>query len=1052
MSKDLLLEGGVPGHMNHIYDNGEMTFGELKQLLQAAGDGKLRGTEKTDGQNLSISFNVPSGRAVAARNKGQLKAGGLDPEELDNFFSGHPSQALRYSFVEALLSFENAVKDLDKDTLLDIFGNGKDHKIYFNVEVMNPGNPEAEEGDPRRTGTTNVIPYDKKTLLIHEFGHFYFDPKLTDEENKKVDVSSNYNKLERAVRGKETDDPTVFSVETHQQRKLSPEGLESIKKVLQPTFDAIDNLMQDIRVDDSDTINHYVSEQVSPQIEQFGLTEDINRMILKRVMKIGDYPGLPQITKGMPIELKSKVSQFVKTFNYANYTLDLQRILHDFSSAALEGFDSAFIGDNPRQIKFLQDKIKTEIDAIRGSSNERARAELEKQMIKLKSIDGVNTPSEGFVFSWNGVTYKFTGNFAPANQILGMRPFNRFGPIEPAEEGDKALKGDSEPLVIAILPGSFKPPHKGHRQAAETIAMGGPGGNLPEADKVYIIVSSPMKNSRPLPVSGKVISADQAKQMWQVMLEGSPISSKTQIIVADQGRVTPVSLTIDYVTKPADPTNLLVAPPNAKVIVGVGDKENDAKRFKGLRTSVENSRPDLELLSGLVPLVTHDPEYIEMIEKFPEVKSKMKKDYKAFNASDMRALMDVASEDPAGLQLLQYFLPNKNDALAYMGIMGLNPADSTEDQGSVEDQVEEPEVDPLQEILIQEAEKFFEEFKAQTTPKGRPDSGKFQKNMRNRLSKAHSDYLDQGRHDLTKHGGGFKKDRTKNASNAFLAEEDLDEMSSMASGAVSGYAGPIRKNKRDDEMTKEEKRLRKKIRIGLKEFFNNKTEENKTLISKVLEEHELRLQLRNIIFETSINEAEDPTLDLHDSTGMNTLKELFANSNILSMLRMAYQSLQTNQEQRQSFRAHIVQWTQDTLAPVRANDSAGEEINEEVDIDILGVDADKFIDADDGSQKEEPKDNEKSVMSPIEGEDTTGRNKASDVYPKIETSIISYYAILDNPEDQELFYDYLVANLKLYFDKWENEVAKNVQEPSNTAYDQAAQSQDTGDTLGQVAE
>ncbi len=135
---------------------------------------------------------------------------------------------------------------------------------------------------------------------------------------------------------------------------------------------------------------------------------------------------------------------------------------------------------------------------------------------------------------------------------------------------------------------------------------------------------------------------------------------------------------------------------------------------------------------------------------------------------------------------------------------------------------------------------------------------------------------------------------------------------------------------------KEEKRLRKRIRIGLKEFFNNKTLENEKLIADILEEHSLRLQLRDIIFETSLNEAEDPTLDLHDSTGMNTLKELFANSNILAMLRTAYQSLQTNTEQRESFRAHIVQWTQDTLAPVRVNDKAGDEINEEVDIDILG--------------------------------------------------------------------------------------------------------------------
>ena len=254
MKDDLLLEGAVAGHMNHIYDNGEMTFGELKQLLQAAVDGKLRGTEKTDGQNLSISFNARTGRAIAARNKGQLKAGGLNPEELDDFFSEHPSQALRHSFVEALLAFENAVKDLDKDTLMDIFGSN--NQVYYNVEVMNPGNPDAEEGDPRKKGTTNVIPYDKKTLLIHEVGHFYFDTKLTDNENAEVNVSENYNNLERVLRGEATDDPTVFSVETHPQRKLAPAGIESMNRILQPTIEAINNLMQDIQVNDSDTINH----------------------------------------------------------------------------------------------------------------------------------------------------------------------------------------------------------------------------------------------------------------------------------------------------------------------------------------------------------------------------------------------------------------------------------------------------------------------------------------------------------------------------------------------------------------------------------------------------------------------------------------------------------------------------------------------------------------------------------------------------------------------------------------------------------------------------
>ena len=48
------------------------------------------------------------------------------------------------------------------------------------------------------------------------------------------------------------------------------------------------------------------------------------------------------------------------------------------------------------------------------------------------------------------------------------------------------------------------------------------------------------------------------------------------------------------------------------------------------------------------------------------------------------------------------------------------------------------------------------------------------------------------------------------------------------------------------------------------------------------------------------------------------------------------------------------------------------------------------------------------------------------------------YELLSNPEDQELFYDYLIANLKLYFDKFEGELATNVEEPTNQAYQDAA--------------
>ena len=48
--------GGVAGHMDHLYENRELTFGEMKEILEAASNGELTAEEKVDGQNLFILF------------------------------------------------------------------------------------------------------------------------------------------------------------------------------------------------------------------------------------------------------------------------------------------------------------------------------------------------------------------------------------------------------------------------------------------------------------------------------------------------------------------------------------------------------------------------------------------------------------------------------------------------------------------------------------------------------------------------------------------------------------------------------------------------------------------------------------------------------------------------------------------------------------------------------------------------------------------------------------------------------------------------------------
>ena len=64
--------------MAHPFDDKDLTFGDLKKIIESGLGGTLSRedgvTEKLDGQNIMISWK--DGKLIAARNKGHIKNGG----------------------------------------------------------------------------------------------------------------------------------------------------------------------------------------------------------------------------------------------------------------------------------------------------------------------------------------------------------------------------------------------------------------------------------------------------------------------------------------------------------------------------------------------------------------------------------------------------------------------------------------------------------------------------------------------------------------------------------------------------------------------------------------------------------------------------------------------------------------------------------------------------------------------------------------------------------------------------------------------------------------
>ena len=229
------------------------------------------------------------------------------------------------------------------------------------------------------------------------------------------------------------------------------------------------------------------------------------------------------------------------------------------------------------------------------------------------------------------------------------------------------------------------------------------------------------------------------------------------------------------------------------------------------------------------------------------------------------------------------------------------------------------------------------------------------------------------------------------------------------------------------------------LKENIRDLISLVKKKNKNNLS---EEHQLRQIIREFL-QVELKEAATPDNDPspHSSTGINVLEDLL--KRIVPILEDDYKLLTTSEEQRDSYRSHVVRATSDTLTPVELNNTAGqgeaEGLDEEIDVEISDEEDedDMFIDIN-PEEKEEVEEDPRDSFG-IEGKDTTGRNMAYTTFKKIESPIIDAYDLLSNAEDQEIFYDYLIANLKLYFDKFESEIQPNVEEPTNQAYDSASE-------------
>jgi phosphopantetheine adenylyltransferase len=544
--------GGVAGHMDHLYENRDLTFGEMKEILTAASNGEITAEEKVDGQNLFLSYSIPEGKAKGARNKGNLKAGGLDATALAQMFAGRGG--LTDAFTGGFNTFEKAVEALSDQEKEKIFGSDAD--IWYNAEVMDPGN-------------ANVILYDDKTLKIHNVGHFIFN-KETGEQTSIPDgtLETLDNVFERMKERLHNDDFKLAREAIIQLQKIEDD------EILQTAISRINNEMKQEGLNDHSTVLDYTIRRLNNGIDS-DLPPKLKEEIINYLLKLPANIGLKALKKGLnPQDLQDLQHVIASKKTLLQQAVEpLEMIIHDFTVELLKGLESVFISDNEKETMRLKEELAAAVKDITsvGAQNPEAMAIMQRHLNKIKEFSNITTPVEAVVFDYNGRTYKFAGNYAPLNQILGMfrygnlkrntkESLNRRAQVITEEDGKR----------IALFPGKFKPPHRGHFDYVNKIAK------RPDVDEVVIMIS---------PGYYPEVSNAQSLRIWEEYLEnGEPnITAK----IADYP--SPVQAVYEFI---ADPVS---AREGDTVLLVKSSKDIGDTRFDRAQSYAERHNPGVNV-------------------------------------------------------------------------------------------------------------------------------------------------------------------------------------------------------------------------------------------------------------------------------------------------------------------------------------------------------------------------------------------------------------------------------------------------------------------------
>lgn len=384
--------GAVGGHMLHLYDDLDLTFGDIKEILRSATEGTLALVEKVDGINMFFTVDA-AGQVLFARRKSDIKSSDATLSVMQSRFSDHPAGK---QIVEGCAAINSRLKF----SCTPYFGASK--KNWVNAELISRDRPVS-------------IPYSHDAIVLHEMRSY-------DASGCAISSPSAQDRFNSLC--------AVFSGNGSQYTYYSPIPVFTSNRFGEGFY--TEALQQISSFQGTCSDNDTLRDRLWIAVRR-GLVEGLpisgwkKEALANKICGFECRSRLVDIKRGEPKKIANAISEYGKVANrhkvVGKALRPLKRTIDAFGASLLEGVHSSLV-DNPHdKVLELRQRIKETralAHAVYDGYQDQRNSLIEAAVEDLNSVGGIKSCIEGVVFEYGDNKYKFTGAYAAANQIIGI--------------------------------------------------------------------------------------------------------------------------------------------------------------------------------------------------------------------------------------------------------------------------------------------------------------------------------------------------------------------------------------------------------------------------------------------------------------------------------------------------------------------------------------------------------------------------------------------------------------------------------------------------------